>query len=114
MHGARRAIASARPREPAYHLLRFDNGPGRSESDGTREVSVETGKGDLLVLASQGLFSLRTSGKPASADQSVMRLARAAETQPLSAAFAALVAEWKKTGLSPGSRDVLLLAAKKT
>jgi putative methionine-R-sulfoxide reductase with GAF domain/predicted Ser/Thr protein kinase len=98
------------------YLLRF----GRPvpfeirETDGTREASVETGQGDLLVLASAGLFTLRSAGRPASADQSVIRLARAAETQPLSAAFASLVAEWKKTGLSPGSRDVLLIVAKRT
>ena len=97
------------------YLLRF----GRPvpfeirDADGTREVSLETGKGDLLVLASYGLFALRSAGKPLSADQSVMRLARAAETQPLSAAFAALVAEWKKLGSSPGSRDVLLLPPKR-
>jgi hypothetical protein len=42
-----------------------------------------------------------------------MRLARACETQSLSAGFAALVAEWKKTNVTPGPRDVLLIAAKR-
>ena len=56
---------------------------------------------------------MRSPGKPASPEKAVQRLARAAETQPLSAAFAALVSEWKKTGFEPGDRDVLLLAAKR-
>ncbi|HEY4229499.1 MAG TPA: hypothetical protein VGO79_04965, partial [Thermoanaerobaculia bacterium] len=64
------------------------------------------------VLASIGLFSLE-SGRPVSADHSILRLAHAAETQPLSAAFATLVAEWKKMGVAPGERDVLLIAAKR-
>jgi hypothetical protein len=64
------------------------------------------------VLASIGLYSL-ASTRPVSADQSILRLARSAETQPLSAAFATLVAEWKKTGIAPGARDVLLIAAKR-
>jgi putative methionine-R-sulfoxide reductase with GAF domain/predicted Ser/Thr protein kinase len=84
------------------------------ETNGTREAAVETAKGDLLVLASIGLFTLESPGKPASADQSVLRLAKAAETQPLSAAFATLVTEWKKSGMQPGGRDVLLIAAKRT
>jgi hypothetical protein len=84
------------------------------DAGGTREATVDAVRGDLLVLASIGLFALESPGKPASADQSVLRLARAAETQTLSAAFAALVAEWKKTGIQPGSRDVLLLAARRT
>ena len=83
-----------------------------AETDGVREAEIETAKGDLLVLSSIGLFSLE-SARPVSADQSILRLARAAETQPLSAAFAALVAEWKKTGIAPGERDVLLIAAKR-
>jgi serine/threonine protein kinase len=97
------------------HLLRF----GRpvpfavTESGGTSEVALETAPADVLVLASKGLSQLRSAGKPASPEKAVQRLARAAETSPLSAAFAALVAEWKKTGHSPGARDVLLLAAKR-
>ena len=56
---------------------------------------------------------MQSAGKPASPEKAVQRLARDAETQPLSAAFAALVSEWKKTGFGPGDRDVLLLAAKR-
>ena len=51
--------------------------------------------------------------KAASPEKAVQRLARTCETQALSAAFATLVAEWKKAGVSPGARDVFLLAAKR-
>ncbi len=83
------------------------------ESLGICEVTLETARGDALVIGSSGLFTLASAGKPASADKAVQRLARAAETQPLSAAFAALVAEWKRASIAPGTRDVLLLAAKR-
>jgi serine/threonine protein kinase len=100
---------------PVPHLLRF----GRPvpfevrEADGVRELALETARGDLLVIGSMGLSAMQSSGKPASPEKAVQRLARSAETQPLSAAFAALVSEWKKTGFEPGNRDVLLLAAKR-
>ena len=108
-------VSLASREAPVPYLLRF----GRPvpfeirDSRGTLEVSLETGKGDLLVIASSGLAALQSPGKPVSPDKSVMRLARACETQSLSAAFAALVAEWKKTNVTPGLRDVLLLAAKR-
>jgi hypothetical protein len=100
---------------PVPFLLRF----GRPvpfevrESGGVAEVSVETAGRDLVVLASQGLFALASAGKPASAELAVQRLARACETQSLAAGFAGLVSEWKKTGIAPGPRDVLLLAARR-
>jgi len=100
---------------PVPFLLRF----GRpvpfelSERDGVREVTLETGRGDLLVVCSSGLSTLESGGKPAAPENGIVRLARAAETQALTAAFAALVSEWKKVGIAPGKRDVLLLAAKR-
>ncbi len=111
--GERLALASREA--PVPWLLRF----GRPvpfeirESSAAHEVTVETGRGDVLVLGSAGLFALESSGKPASPEKAVQHLSRGAETQSLSAAFAALVAEWKKAGFSPGARDVLLLAAKR-
>jgi serine/threonine protein kinase len=108
-------LALAARAAPVPWLLRF----GRPvpfeirESAAAQEVIVETGRGDVLVLGSAGLFALESSGKPASPEKAVQRLARGAETQSLSASFAALVAEWKKAGFSPGSRDLLLLAAKR-
>jgi serine/threonine protein kinase len=109
-----RLVLAARA-APVPWLLRF----GRPvpfeirESAAAQEAIVETGRGDVLVLGSAGLFALESSGKPASPERAVQHLARGAETQSLSASFAALVAEWKKAGFSPGSRDVLLLAAKR-
>ena len=88
-----------------------DPGVGRD----ARSRRVETGEGRPPRLASQrAVRAAQSAGKPAprAETRAVQRLARAAETQPLSAAFAALVAEWKKTGSRPGARDVLLLAAK--
>jgi hypothetical protein len=91
------------------HPVPFELG----DFDGMRAVALETAKGDVLVMASNGLSTLQSAGKPASPEKAIQRLARLAETQVLSAAFAALVSEWKKTGMSPGARDVLLLAAKR-
>ncbi len=83
------------------------------EAEEMSRVSLATNRGDLLVVCGSGLSGMRSAGKPASPEKAVQHLARAAETQPLSAAFAALVSEWKKTGFEPGDRDVLLLAAKR-
>jgi putative methionine-R-sulfoxide reductase with GAF domain/predicted Ser/Thr protein kinase len=100
---------------PVPWLLRF----GRpvpfeaSERDGVTEVSVETARGDLLVAGSRGLSELHSEGKPEPPEKPIQRLARAAETETLSAAFAELVADWKKRGTQPGGRDVLLLAVKR-
>ncbi len=108
-------IALAARGAPVPYLLRF----GRpvplavSDSGGLSQVTLETAPGDLLILASRGFFGLRAAARPPSPEKAVQRLARACETQSASAAFAALVAEWKKTGITPGDRDVLLLAAKR-
>jgi hypothetical protein len=83
------------------------------EREGISEVSVETGRGDLLLVSSSGLREVRSEGKPASPEKAIQRLARSAETETLSGAFAELVAEWKKRGMAPGNRDVLILAAKR-
>jgi len=56
---------------------------------------------------------LQPDGGSTTADQAIQRLARGCETQGLSAAFAALVSEWKKMGIAPRERDVLLLATKR-
>jgi putative methionine-R-sulfoxide reductase with GAF domain len=100
---------------PIPWLLRFGR-PVPFETrqrDGVSEVSLETARGDLLVVASSGLTELQSEGKPASPEKAIQRLARAAETEPLPAGFAELVADWKKKGMHPGSKDVLLLAVKR-
>lgn len=66
-------------------------------------------RGDLLVVASSGLGRLRP---PPSAP--LERFAWLAGTQPLPAAFARLVADLKREGVSAGNRDVVLLAARRT
>jgi len=111
----RERIALASRGASVPYLLRF----GRPvpfdvrDSGGVSEATLETAAGDLLVIASLGLFALQSAGKATSPEKDIQRLARACETQALSAAFAALVSEWKKAGVSPGPRDVLLLAAKR-
>jgi serine/threonine protein kinase len=64
--------------------------------------------GDILVVASRGLERLRPSP-----EAPLEHLARLAAGQPLSSGFARLVADWKRGGVSPGDRDVLLLAARR-
>jgi len=97
------------------HLLRF----GRPvpfeirESGGLSEARLETAAKDLLIIASAGFVALQPDGGTTIADQAIQRLARGGETQGLPAAFAALVSEWKKLGVAPGARDVLLLAARR-
>ena len=64
---------------------------------------------DLLVVASTGVDRLRPSQKAP-----VDRFGWLAASQPLSAAFARLVADWKREGVTPGDRDALLLAVRQT
>jgi len=108
-------VALASRGAPVPFLLRF----GRPvpfevrESAGVSEATLETAPKDLLVIASRGFFALQPDGGSTTADQAIQRLARGCETQGLSAAFAALVSEWKKLGIAPRERDVLLLATKR-
>ncbi len=78
--------------------------------------AIDTRPGDVLVLASTGLARLRPSrtGATPPADEALSRFGQLAWEQPLSAAFARLVADWKREGLSTGDRDVLLLAARRS
>jgi len=64
--------------------------------------------GDVLVVASSGVDRLHPAP-----EAPVERLARLAAGQPLSSAFARLVADWKRSGVAPGDRDVLVLAARR-
>ncbi len=115
--GGRLSLASRGA--PVPFVLRF----GRPvpfeirESGGIAEAALETAANDLLVIASRGFFALQSSGGSAATatpdEQAIHRLARGGETQALPAAFAALVSEWKRLGIAPGARDVLLLAAKR-
>ena len=78
-----------------------------------KTAQCQTAAGDLLVLVSTGLSALQFPGKPVPAEKAVQHLAREAQGQPLAAAFARIVSEWKRAGVAPGDRDVLLLAARR-
>jgi hypothetical protein len=67
------------------------------------------------VISSSGLARLRpvTPGASSSVPASLERFARLAAGQPLSSAFARLVADWKREGVSTGDRDVLMLVARR-
>jgi len=78
-----------------------------------KTAQCQTEAGDLLVLVSTGLSALQFPGKPVPPEKAVQHLAREAQGQPLAAAFARIVSEWKRAGVGPGDRDVLLLAARR-
>jgi len=79
-----------------------------------RSAQIEAAADDLLVLASTGLAAMQFPTKPGAPEKAVQHFAREAEGQPLPAAFARLVSEWKRAGAAPGEKDVLLLAARRT
>jgi putative methionine-R-sulfoxide reductase with GAF domain len=84
-----------------------------SEKKTVKTAEMEAKAGDLLVLASTGLTEMQFAGKPVEPEKLIQHFARATQGQPLPAAFAALVSDWKRAGHAPGSRDILLLAARR-
>jgi hypothetical protein len=56
---------------------------------------------------------VRFSAKPIPPEELLVWFAREAREHPVSPAFAKIVADGKRTGASPGARDVLLLAARR-
>src|SRR5206468_293749 len=75
---------------------------------------VRRGRAGALARRPGGLAKLRAMAGPSPArETSLERFARLASGQPLSSAFARLVADWKREGFSTGDRDVLLLAARR-
>jgi serine/threonine protein kinase len=88
--------------------------PFLEQSSGpVKSAVVESEPGDLLLIASRGLAGLTgPEGKAVAPADWVLRLSRTAEEKPLSAAFAELVAEMKRLGVSPGPGGVLVLAAR--
>ena len=143
LDAGRRLLASASPEEVVQGTLPFASGCTISAAlwEGSRlslatkgaplpavlrdgrpvlfppgSTALDTRAGDLLVVASSGLARLRAgraSGTP-STDDALSRFGRLAWEQPLSAAFARLVADWKREGTTTGDRDVLLLAARRS
>lgn len=100
---------------PIPHVLRQARPlPFEIVERGTLRTAVcETTQEDLLVVASRGVAAMEFAAKPAPPERAVQQLAKAAEGHPLTAAFSQVVAEWKKTGISPGRRDVFFLAARR-
>ena len=84
------------------------------ERGGLKRAEAETLPGDLLVLSSAGAGELRFPGKDVPPEKSIQLFARTAEGQSLAGAFAQIVSDWKRIGAAVGSRDVLLLAARRT
>jgi serine/threonine protein kinase len=84
-----------------------------SSEAGVFSAEIETVAQDLLVLASRGLSQVRFSARPIPTGELLVWLAREALEHPIPAAFAKIVADGKKTGVSAGPRDVLLLAARR-
>lgn len=113
--GDRLSLSCAGPAASIPFLLRGHRPvpfPLKKKGD-VRATETDASPGHLLVMASAGLAEVEFPGKSIPAEKSVQHLARAAEGQPLAAAFAQMVSEWKKEGAVPGSRDVLLLAARR-
>src|SRR6185503_2887111 len=82
--------------------------------DGERVAAAcETAPGDILVVASSGCDRLRFEGAWRAPEQLLEGLAKHAGGQPLPAAFASAVSDWKKAGIAPGTADLLLLAARR-
>ena len=84
-----------------------------SEKGERRTAACETQPGDLAIVASAGLERLQFENTWRSPQQLVEDLARSAANTPLPTAFERSVAEWKAEGISPGTADLLLLAARR-
>jgi tRNA A-37 threonylcarbamoyl transferase component Bud32 len=83
------------------------------DADGARlTAQLESSPGDLLILASSGLDRLHCEKDWRQPEQLLHDLAQAAAGHPLPAAFARAVSDWKNAGISTGSADLLLLAAR--
>jgi hypothetical protein len=105
-------IAVAAKRGPVPFVLREGekSAPG---ADGSAQTAARPG--DVLVVCSSGLARLRPLEASGSipVESSLERFGRLALGQPLTAAFARLVADWKREGISIGERDVLALTARR-
>ena len=112
--GSRLSLSALR--SPLPFLLRGGRSVRVSAAgEGSRVTAeCEASSGDLLVLPSSGLGQLRFAREERSKEGLLEDLARHAAGQPLESAFARAVSEWKAAGISPGSADVVLLAARRT
>jgi serine/threonine protein kinase len=101
-------------RAPLPFLLRHGKAVRLAASEkGERSAApCETLPGDLAIVASSGLERLKFEKDWRPPQQLAEELAKGAAAGPLRTAFEQLVANWKTSGISPGSADVLLLAAR--
>jgi serine/threonine protein kinase len=111
--GSRLRVAAARA--PLPFLFREGRAvrPAAGGNGARLTGECETAGGDLLVAPSSGLERLRFRGEWQAPEQLLEGLARAAAERPLPAAFASAVLEWKNAGISTGTADLLLLAARR-
>jgi hypothetical protein len=112
--GTRLRVSAARAALPFL----FREGLGvrlDADSDGARlTAQCETSPGDLLFVASSGLDGLHFEKEWRQPEQLLRDIAQGAAGHSLPAAFARAVPDWKSAGISTGSADVLLLAARRT
>jgi len=108
--GDRLSLASRGAPRPA--LVR---GGGAVDLPGDGDSETQTLRGDVLLIASTGFAAFRMpAGKSPAPGPSLEEIGRLAAGQTLSAAFAGLVANWKRAGVVPGGRDLLVLAARRS
>jgi len=111
--GSRLRLAAARAPLP----LLFREGRALRmavDADGARlTAECETAGGDFLVAASSGLDRLRFEKEWRAPEQLLEGIAQRALQRPLPAAFASAVSDWKNAGISTGTADLLLLAARR-
>jgi serine/threonine protein kinase len=85
-----------------------------ADANGARlTAQCESSPGDLLLVASSGLDSLHFKKEWRQPEQLLRDLAHGAAGRSLPAAFARAVSDWKNAGISTGSADLLLLAARR-
>jgi hypothetical protein len=112
--GTRLRVSAARAGLPFL----FREGLGvrlAADSDGAcLTAQCESSPRDLLLVASSGLDSLHFEKEWRQPEQLLRDLAQGAAGHSLPAAFARAVSDWKSAGISTGSADILLLAARRT
>jgi|GEM_PF-1754141 len=112
--GTRLRLSAARAALPFL----FREGQGVrlvADADGARlTAQCESSPGDLLIVASSGLDTLQFEKEWRQPEQVLRDFARTTAGRSLPAAFARAVSDWRNAGISTGSSDLLLLAARRT
>jgi putative methionine-R-sulfoxide reductase with GAF domain len=94
----------------------FRNGrpyPFDSQNDGgIRKAQVPVEPRDLVLIASEGLVSV-LGDRSGELETQLQRAAKLAESGTIAGTFTDLVSRWKAEGKHPGTRDLLLLGARR-